>query len=64
MAKAKQAAADKMELSIKMELNKETKRMVRYESTDDDSPLGNVYIAKSAFPNGFPDSIVVTAFEE
>lgn len=40
--------------------NRETKNTYRFDSADEDSPIPSLYVRKSAFPNGQPESVTVT----
>lgn len=47
------------EHTIKMTVGKECKHSVRYESSDPDAAISNVYLSKKAFPDGMPEAIEV-----
>lgn len=48
---------------ISMNLHKETKGTFVYSADDEEAPVKTVYVAKSAFSNGAPDSITLTLTE-
>ena len=61
MAAAKKTATQQEVVSVTLNKTKETKRTVRYDSPEDDSAVGNVYIQQSVFEGGnFPEQITVT----
>ena len=56
----KPAKASPAEFNVEMELSKETKGTFVYASSEEDSAIPTLYIRKSAYPDGAPDSINVT----
>lgn len=46
-------------INVEMAFEYATKRTYRFNAIDEDSPIKNVYIDQTAFPNGQPESITV-----
>lgn len=48
---------DKVEVTLTKE--KETKRMIRYTTEDEEALVGNIYILKTAFNGTIPNAVTV-----
>ena len=48
------------QIEVKLTRVKETKRTFRFETDDEEAPVGNIYVQKSAFKGEFPETITVT----
>jgi hypothetical protein len=46
--------------TVELTLVKTTKNTFRYEGADEDAAIGDVYVAKTAFPEGAPQTIRLT----
>lgn len=53
-----QAASDIV--TVTLALNRETKNTYRFDDPAEDSVLPSLYVKKSAFPKGAPESVTVT----
>lgn len=63
MATATKKAASKSKsngISVPLDLTRETKNTFRFDSDDEDAVITSLYVKKSAFPKGAPESITVT----
>lgn len=52
--------AQAQEVTVTLTKNRETKNTYRFDDPNEDSVIPSLYVKKSAFPNGQPDSITVT----
>ena len=44
-------------ITVVLKLTRETKNTYRYDSADEDAPVGNIYIQKKAMPSGAPPEL-------
>ncbi len=46
-------------ITVVLKLTRETKNTYRYDTTDDDAPVSNIYIQKNAMPGGAPPELEI-----
>ncbi|MYC37968.1 MAG: hypothetical protein F4X66_13795 [Chloroflexi bacterium] len=42
---------------VVLKLTRETKNIYRYDASEEDAPVGNIYIQKKAMPGGAPPEL-------
>lgn len=48
------------DVTVTLTKNRETKNTFRFDDPNEDSLIPSLYVKKSAFPNGAPESVTVT----
>ncbi len=44
-------------ITVVLKLTRETKNTYRYDASEEDAPVGNIYIQKKAMPGGAPPEL-------